>query len=106
MGRQAPASCRPLWFSTMRSEATGKPRLADRRCALCASLSMPLFVTKQKGMPASCTWNGGGCSASSAGLCDLVAACFSAAVTAKQSVLASATYQQLAAKLLSLLVDK
>ena len=36
------------------------------------------------------------CSAPSVGLCDLVAACFSAAVTAKQSVLALAAYQQLA----------
>ncbi len=59
MGRQAPASCRPLWFSTMRSDATCRPKLADRRCALCASLSMPLFVTKQKGMPASCTCDKG-----------------------------------------------
>ncbi len=54
-GREAPASCRPLWFSTMLAAGTGMPRLVARRSALPASLSMPLFVTKQKGMPAACT---------------------------------------------------
>jgi hypothetical protein len=59
--QEAPASCRPLWFSTMLAAGTGRPRLADRRCARCASLSMPLLVTKQKGTPAACTCSVASC---------------------------------------------